>query len=359
MNRLWCNLWCSRSLALRPRYYTREVVEYKSYPLLGRDHLTRDTQILTFKMPEVSAFTHVPLGHHLILRANINNKNVTRPYSVIHSNHTNIELLVKLTEHGLMSQFLRHLKVGDSVEMAGPHGNFTYTKGKFDYLCIIAGGSGIAPIFQILKHITNDKEDETHIKLLYANRSAQDIPLKSELTNINNNPTKNTKIIFVVGKDETGEVNSNPLMLSSKLITPELLKLVFPILEDPSNLGNTQILICGPVPMEKAVLEYLETMGVNTKKYCFAFTFKEEETENQNPENPENQENQEIPEPEVPTDCCDGYCGNCVFLKYSEDLKKYLEHKGKKEDTQHILDTLDINPGLKVFLKLEAKLKGT
>jgi cytochrome-b5 reductase len=43
------------------------------------------------------------------------------------------------------------------------------------HLLMIAGGSGITPMFQIIKASVKDKEDKTKLALIYANVDEDDI----------------------------------------------------------------------------------------------------------------------------------------------------------------------------------------
>lgn len=43
------------------------------------------------------------------------------------------------------------------------------------HLLMIAGGSGITPMFQIIKSSVKDKEDKTKLALIYANVDEDDI----------------------------------------------------------------------------------------------------------------------------------------------------------------------------------------
>jgi cytochrome-b5 reductase len=45
----------------------------------------------------------------------------------------------------------------------------------------IAGGSGITPIFQTIMEIASNKDDNTELILLYANKTEEDIVLRKEL----------------------------------------------------------------------------------------------------------------------------------------------------------------------------------
>jgi cytochrome-b5 reductase len=46
-------------------------------------------------------------------------------------------------------KYLRNLEVGDEVEIRGPKGAMRYRKGMVKEIGMIAGGTGITPMFQV------------------------------------------------------------------------------------------------------------------------------------------------------------------------------------------------------------------
>ena len=94
-------------------------------------------------------------------------------------------------EGGKMSAFLDNMKIGDTISVKGPTGHFKYIgkgeyvnnrrPGKAKQLSMIAAGTGITPMYQVIKAVLNDPFDETNIKLLYVNRHVEDILLREEL----------------------------------------------------------------------------------------------------------------------------------------------------------------------------------
>jgi len=46
---------------------------------------------------------------------------------------------------------------------------------------MIAGGTGITPMYQVAKALMGDQQEHTSISLIYANVTADDILLKKEL----------------------------------------------------------------------------------------------------------------------------------------------------------------------------------
>merc|ERR1712129_253956 len=67
-----------------------------------------------------------------------------------------------------MSQYFGRLKVGDNLALQGPVG-------------MIAGGTGITPMYQIVSAALADAGDKTTWKLIFANQTEGDILIRSEL----------------------------------------------------------------------------------------------------------------------------------------------------------------------------------
>lgn len=99
---------------------------------------------------------------------------------------------------GKMTQYLNQLKTCDHVEVSRPYGNlFLKENGLFalrpreslpfqtwriDRLGLIAGGTGITPMFQLIKQsLENDSGTSPTIWLLYSNHSVDNILFYKEL----------------------------------------------------------------------------------------------------------------------------------------------------------------------------------
>lgn len=92
-----------------------------------------------------------------------------------------IEVLVRLYANGKMSQFLNNLRVGDLVEIRSCLQEYIYTPSKMKDVGMIAAGTGIAPMYQLLLNALNDPKDTTKFSLLYSNNTESRICLRKEL----------------------------------------------------------------------------------------------------------------------------------------------------------------------------------
>jgi ferredoxin-NADP reductase len=91
-----------------------------------------------------------------------------------------LALTVERLENGEVSPYLvDELRIGDQFELRGPIGGyFVWTEG--GPLCLIAGGSGVAPLMAMLRH-RERHENATPATLIYSSRSVDDIIYPNEL----------------------------------------------------------------------------------------------------------------------------------------------------------------------------------
>ncbi len=63
---------------------------------------------------------------------------------------------------------------------------------------MVAGGTGLAPMYQVMRAILDDPTDPTKLHLLFANRSEEDILMKEELDEAAKDPR--IKVYYTVDK---------------------------------------------------------------------------------------------------------------------------------------------------------------
>jgi NAD(P)H-flavin reductase len=154
----------------------------------------------------------------------------------------------KYIDGGKASQYLDSIKIGDTVTIRGPIGLVKYLgSGNFLYgskslhekkkLLMIAGGTGITPIFQLIKTIINDPKDKTLLYLLYANQTEHDILLHKELQMFVDKNPKQLQIFYTVDRP------TQPLEWKHFVgyVSCEMIKKIFPEFE-----RSSLALLCGP-----------------------------------------------------------------------------------------------------------------
>ncbi len=123
-------------------------IDSNYYKILNIENLTESTFIL--RMPK-SRFKFYA-GQHISL--SIKGDYQSREYSIYSAEESDfLEVLVKEVDGGYFSPKLKHLKVGDFVEIHGPFGKFGLDTKRLETHkhVFIASGTGIAPFHSMVK----------------------------------------------------------------------------------------------------------------------------------------------------------------------------------------------------------------
>ena len=108
---------------------------------------------------------------------------ITRPYTVIPQSEENccFKIVIKLYDGGLMSEYFRKLNIGDITYWRGPYGDFTYEPNTFSNVLMLCMGTGIVPMYAVIKKILDNENDFSCMQLLYGVRNGSDIIFRDEL----------------------------------------------------------------------------------------------------------------------------------------------------------------------------------
>uniref|UniRef100_A0A0M3I2W8 NADH-cytochrome b5 reductase n=1 Tax=Ascaris lumbricoides TaxID=6252 RepID=A0A0M3I2W8_ASCLU len=234
-------------------------------PLLSKEIVSHDTRRFRFKLPSEKHVLGLPIGQHIYLSAKVDGKLTVRPYTPISSDDDSgfVELMVKVyfknvhpkfPDGGKMSQHLDSLKIGDTIDFRGPSGLIIYegkgyfavkpsktadaVRRRFKNVGMIAGGTGITPMLQIINAVLKKKDDPTKISLLFANQQQDDILLRDELDRLAEEHAERFHVWYTLDRPPNGWKFStgfiNETMINEHLPVPN---------------AETVILMCGPPPM--------------------------------------------------------------------------------------------------------------
>ncbi|KAK4250775.1 NADH-cytochrome b5 reductase 2 [Corynascus novoguineensis] len=172
-------------------------------------------------------------------------KPVIRPYTPISDEDAKgyIDLLVKKYPNGPMSTHLHDMVPGQRLEVKGPIPKYPWSANKHDHIALIAGGTGITPMWQLCRAIFKNPDDQTKVTLVFGNVSEDDILLKNELAGLENHNPRRFRAFYVLDnppKHWTG---------GQGYINKDLLKTVLP---EPKN-ENIKIFVCGPPGMMESI----------------------------------------------------------------------------------------------------------
>jgi cytochrome-b5 reductase len=108
-----------------------------------------------------------------------------RSYTPISGDHQPgyFDLLIKSYPTGNISKHMASMTVGQTLRVKGPKGAFVYTPNMVRHFGMIAGGTGITPMLQVVRAIIRGRAagDKTEVDLIFANVTPQDILLKEDL----------------------------------------------------------------------------------------------------------------------------------------------------------------------------------
>ncbi|KAI6043890.1 hypothetical protein EDC04DRAFT_3056554 [Pisolithus marmoratus] len=260
-----------------------ERAKWKDVKLTRIVQVNHDSFLYLFELPRPDQLLGLPVGQHVFVRLKRKDTGevVQRAYTPVSREGAvgSIEFLIKLylppahSPGGKMTTGFHQLKLGDTVQLKGPLGSFTWNglgvanwKGserKVKEVGMICGGSGITPILQVLRSIFNDAGDtETRVWVISANRNEEDILCRDELDRLfaQHGPHR-LKLHYILSKPPATWTGG------TGRIDEKLLKIHMP---DPSEHG--MVLVCGPDPMiNQAVKPGLKVAGWDIEKCLVVF----------------------------------------------------------------------------------------
>jgi ferredoxin-NADP reductase len=139
---------------------------------------------LTFDVPDWPG--HLP-GQHIDVRLTAEDGyRAQRSYSIATpADGARVTIVVERLEDGEVSPYLADtLVIGDRVELRGPIGGyFVWEPDRGGPLCLIGGGSGVAPLMAMLRSRVGAGSD-VPVRMLCSWRSAEDVIFAEELATI-------------------------------------------------------------------------------------------------------------------------------------------------------------------------------
>lgn len=247
-----------------PVTLTNSAVKYP-LKLIEKEKISPDTRRFRFALPSPHHILGLPVGQHVYLTARIDSHRVIRPYTPVSSDDDKgfVDLVVKVyfkyvhpefPKGGKMSQHLNNMNIGDYIDFRGPDGLLVYTgKGDFEIrpdehlepetkvvnqVGMIAGGTGITPMLQLVRQVFKDPGDKTDLWMIFANQTEDDILLRTELEGIQEHYPDRFKLWHTLDRPPAG------WRYGSGFVDDKMIKAHLPPPGD-----RTLILMCGPPPM--------------------------------------------------------------------------------------------------------------
>jgi nitrate reductase (NAD(P)H) len=251
-----------RDTFLQTKFWTKA-------PLVSKKIISWDTRVFTFELEHPEQKIGLPVGQHLMMRLKdpSTNENIIRSYTPISetTDEGKLEILIKVyfgsdsTPGGKLTMALDATPLGATIDFKGPIGKFEYLgrgnvalNGVTRFVknfAMVCGGSGITPIFQVLRAVMQDDSDPTTCIVLNSNRLFEDILCKTELDLYASHTSQKCKLHYTLTKapDEWSGLKGR---ISHELVSKHIVR-----------DGMTMVLICGPEPLEHSVKGFLQKDG--------------------------------------------------------------------------------------------------
>src|SRR5947209_9461892 len=143
-------------------------------------------------------------GQYLTLRTELDGAEVRRSYSICSGmDEGELRVAVKRLDGGLFSSFANaELKPGDTIDVMPPDGRFGLAPDAAAQRTYIgfAAGSGITPIFSIIKSVLT-REPRSHFVLFYGNKSSATIMFKDELDDLKDRFVERLSVHHILSRE--------------------------------------------------------------------------------------------------------------------------------------------------------------
>lgn len=182
---------------------------------------------------------------------------VSRAYSFSSSPATDElpAVTVKRVAGGEMSGHLvDHLKEGEIITVSDPMGRFGLSADlDKKHLIFVAGGSGITPLFSMIKTALIISE-HVQVSLIYANQTFESVIFREQLQHLADRYSSRFKITHFI--EEKHNENDFSPCLTGRINQIELTKAISAV-----KGVMTEVYVCGPTAMMETISKYLDDVN--------------------------------------------------------------------------------------------------
>ena len=179
---------------------------------------TADTVSVAFNITDdIKSDFSYEAGQYITLKMDINGEELRRSYSLCSSPSadSDFRIAIKKVEDGRMSGYINDtLKEGDVIEVMAPAGNFKTDLSSTKHIVAFAAGSGITPVFSILKTALQNSNNK--FTLFYGNRTTASTIFKSQLDDLSAKYSDRLTVLHMLDQESTGNALTDGRMDKAK-----------------------------------------------------------------------------------------------------------------------------------------------
>jgi len=266
-----------RPIFLQSKVWTKGILSKKTV-------ISADTRIFSFDLEHPEQHIGLPIGQHLMMRLRdpVTREAIIRSYTPISegTNKGKLDVLVKVyfdtkeRQGGKMTKALDAIPTGHFVDFKGPIGKFEYlgrgrctVSGKERHVkrfIMLCAGSGITPIFQVLRAVLKDGQDDTRCLVIDGNRLEEDILCKADMDDLIKGNEERCRLLYSLSKP-TDTWTGLKGRIGKELLEKEIGQCG----SQQYAKGEELVLICGPEALEKTLHGLLLEMGWRDEDLLF------------------------------------------------------------------------------------------
>ncbi|OBT56253.1 hypothetical protein VE04_02426 [Pseudogymnoascus sp. 24MN13] len=226
----------------------------QEFELKEKTIISHNVAIYRFKLPTPNSILGLPIGQHISISANLPTTTAEGETTARTSSAPTPPFPSYPT--GNISKYMASLIVGQTIKVKGPKGAMVYTPNMVRHFGMIAGGTGITPMLQVIRDVIRGRAagDTTEIDLLFANVNVEDILLKEDLDALAA-ADKGFRVHYVLNNPPEGWTGG------VGFVTPEMIAKFL-----PKAAADVKVLLCGPPPMISAMKKATEGLGFTKAK---------------------------------------------------------------------------------------------
>ena len=225
---------------------------------------TADAVSILFNVPdELKSYYQFVAGQYVNLKITLDGQEIRRAYSICSSPKSGeLRIAVKAIKTGFFSKFANEkLAVGNVIEVGTPEGKFTFepkAERQKNYTAFVAG-SGITPVFSILKSVLEEEPNSTFV-LVYGNKSEKDTIFHNQLHDLQLQYVGRLFVQYVYSQSTADNA------LFGRIDKPSV---NFVLKNKHSEMTFSKFYLCGPEEMINLVADVLKENNVAEKDVKF------------------------------------------------------------------------------------------
>jgi len=192
--------------------------EWRRFKIIYKERVANNIKLYTLELKDPYGYLGIGLGDSVNIRTIISNTELIGDYSPCNAILAKgyFQLLIKIYSGDIFTNFLDTLRDGDFLEVIKKEGKFKLND-MYKEIGMIAGGTGIAPMMQIL-HTLLPLENDLKFYLIIINSTEADAPFRRIISDFKECYPERFIVHWLITKAETTWKNASTGSLSKELL---------------------------------------------------------------------------------------------------------------------------------------------